>query len=668
MKNGFFKEDTNDKACLLSKTQKRYSAGIIVQRRRTTMFLLAFSLILGLLPGFAAAQDMSTQEARAAWLIRQYQGESIGFDAKFGAATALARLALNPNDTYVIDRITRYYDNVPEGTNAQQFSYAGVAWVLGKYWDKFTPAQRDHLKAKLKSFSDLLGHGTENHAIMKGAAAYLFAQYWPNETGWLRGTHTSAQLMATTSRQMLAVMRSLYDKGYEENLSNNYAPVHLYPYYALYECATDPEMKNAADAALHFHVANAAANHFEGVGITPANRDYSSATLNAHSLAMPAGPSMHWIRWFYWPDAQNFTPLAKDGNDGNFVGYAAVSSWKPPAAINSLARGETVPYELTASAPSFHHNSGGIPGIWGTGLQAECVRYVYRDKLYAMGSGFFQYAPGEFYVDYNAFRAIYNSPDRFNIIECFHPYWRSNTREWGGLNSPFMQMAQHKGTAIALFNIPTADHWAGRGRSDWEALRDDHYDNLIQEALVSYPVSIDQKTEANGWIFLREGDVYIAICPLKAYTIGEDYKPGNKAVATAQNFKVIRSAFAQTGFVFDIATKEEFATFEAFRTAVNQNPLEVDWDNLSVEYTNVGGDAITATWNPPDYQATKTRVLVRPDITVNGTVVPIDSDFINGVASMKSQSVTIANGVLRLQTPAGNLVMDWRGKAPAFSD
>ena len=634
--------------------------------RQSAAVLMACGLMASPLPGFATAQDWSTQEARAAWLIGQYEGESIGFNDKFGGAKALARLALNPDDAYVIDRITRYYDNVPEGTNAQQFSYAGVAWVLGKYWDKFTPAQRDHLKAKLKGFSDLLGHGTENHAIMKGAAAYLFAQYWPDETGWLRGTMTSTEMGATARAQMLGTMRSLYNYGFAENLSNNYTPVHLFPYYALYDCATDPEMKNAADAALHFHLANAAANHFEGVGITPANRDYSSATLNAHSMSIPT--SMHWIRWFYWPDAQNFTPLAKDGGDGNYVGYAAVSSWKPPAAINSLARGETAPYELTASARGWIAYWGVTDSSTLMGRPGECVRYVYRDKLYAMGSGFFQYQPGQFYVDYNAFRAIYKSPDRFNIIECFHPYWRSNTREWGGLNSPFMQMAQHKGTAIALFNIPTEDPWEGLGTSGWQAYRDDHFDNLIQEALVSYPTSIDQTTEENGWIFLREGDVYIAIRPLKAYTIGDDYKPGKAAVATAEDYKVVRSAFAQTGFVFDIATKEEFATFEAFQTAVNQNPLQVDWDNLSVAYTSVGGDAITATWNPPDYQATTTRVLVRPDITVNGAVVPVDRDFINAKAVMKSPSVSLVDRMLRLKTPSGRLEVDWRGEVPKFSN
>jgi len=677
---GFIKEFTNGKACLPSKKQKQQLADITVQRKRnplsnqgqfvhrTAAVFLAFFLVASLLTGLATAQDWSTQETRSAWLIEQYHGQNIQPNGKNHPAIALARLKLNPDDAAAISSIANFFDKLPEGANGNQFNYSGVAWVLGKYWDKFAPEQRDHLKVRLKGFSDLLGHGTENHAIMKCVAAYLYVQYWPDETGWVRGTKTSAEVMETARGRLLSIVKGLYDCGYAENLSNNYVPVHIWPFLALYDCATDPEMKSVADAALHFHLANAAANQFKGVGITPANRDYSSATLNVHSLAMPGGPSMHWIRWFYWPDAQNFTPIKKDDGDGMVMGYYAVSSWKPPAAINSLARGETAPYELTSSARGWIAYWGVTDSSTLMGRPGECVRYVYRDKLYAMGSGFFQYQPGSFYVDFNAFRAIYKSPDRFNIIECFHPYWRSNTREWGGLNSPFMQMAQHKGTAIALFNIPTEDPWEGLGTSGWQAYRDDHFDNLIQEALVSYPTSIDQKTEENGWIFLREGDVYIAIRPLKAYTIGDYYKPGHAAVATAEDYKVVRSAFAQTGFVFDIATKEEFATFEAFQTAVNQNPLEVDWNQLSVAYTSVKGDTLTATWNPPDYQATTTRVLVRPGITVNGTVVPIDSEFINAKAIMKSPSVSLVDRVMRLRTPAGRLEVDWRGKVPVFSN
>lgn len=604
----------------------------------------------------AAGPDLSSREARAAWLTGRFRGAPIGSNAKFGAAAALARLALNPEDPEVIESITHFYDNVPEGSNGQQFSYPGVAWVLGKYWDKFTPAQRDQLKAKLKGFNDILGHGTENHAMMKCAAAYLYAQYWPDDTGWMRGTHTSAEVMETARERLLSVIESLYDRGYEENLSTTYAAVHLFPYYALFDCATDPEVKSAANAALHFHVTNIAANHFEGIVIPPYNRQNAWQT-NTHTAGSGYVPTLQWIYWFYWAEAQNRIPVGEDfvqTAENRYVVYAAVSNWAPPAAINSLARGQTVPYELTASAPSFGH-FGTSPGFWGTGTPGTCVRYVYRDKLYAMGSGFFQYYPDEFYVDYNAFGLIYKSPAKYNYIECYHPYWRSNDRTWQGLNSPFMQMAQHKGAAIALFKIPANDPWRDRGRSSWREYRDDHFDTLIREALVRYPKAIGQKTEANGWIFLREGDVYIAIHPLKDYTIDTEYKPAG------EGFNVVRSASAQTGFVFDIATTEEFATFEAFQKAVSQNPLDVDWDQLSVTYTNVKGDTLTAKWNPPKYDAPEDeRVLVRPDITVNGDEVPTDTTY----PVLKSSSVEVADGVMQLRTPGGQLEVDWSGELP----
>jgi arylsulfatase A-like enzyme len=89
-----------------------------------------------------------------------------------------------------------------------------------KYWDKFTPAQRDHLKAKIKDFDDLLGHGTKNCAIMKCVAAYLFAQYWPDDTRRVRGPKTSAEVMETARARLLAVIKSLYDKSYEVHLSH----------------------------------------------------------------------------------------------------------------------------------------------------------------------------------------------------------------------------------------------------------------------------------------------------------------------------------------------------------------------------------------------------------------------------------------------------------------
>ena len=71
-------EAANGKACLPLKARKRHAAGRAIQRRRNPVpnrrqfvfqaaaVLLAFGLIPGLLPGFAATPDLSTQAARTA--------------------------------------------------------------------------------------------------------------------------------------------------------------------------------------------------------------------------------------------------------------------------------------------------------------------------------------------------------------------------------------------------------------------------------------------------------------------------------------------------------------------------------------------------------------------------------------------------------------------------
>ncbi len=72
-----------------------------------------------------------------------------------------------------------------------------------------------------------------------------------------------------------------------------------------------------------------------------------------------------------------------------------------PPAILSLWRGETVPYELTSSAAGFGHH-GTTTGFWGTGEPGATNRYIYRHPDYAIGSGFIEYYPNEFYVQHHS--------------------------------------------------------------------------------------------------------------------------------------------------------------------------------------------------------------------------------------------------------------------------
>jgi hypothetical protein len=708
--------------------------------RLATSVLLAGSLIVGLLPGCTVKpsqpsgdftiptfqEDPATTDRRT-WVAERFRGEKIVPNGKFAPKVALARLALNPDDAGAIESITHFWDNVPEGRDAEQFTFAGVAWVLGKYWDKFTPAQRDHLKARVKDLRHLMGHGTPNHAIMKCIAAYLFAERWPNEDGWIRGQYSSEQILQASRARILNVVNGYYDKNDVEWISENYFSINLWPFHALYDCARDPEIKHAAYAALCYHYASLAANTFRGSHISP----FARGRL-APQTGLQRGPGSTFLTWLYaGPEYTEKVP-ATDGS--NFAigidaaaisAYAAVSDFVMPPAILSLWRGETAPYELTSSSAGFVY--GGVtPGFWGTGEPGETSRYIYRHPDYAIGSGFIEYYPDAFYTQHHSNVSIlYRSTKEWSVIETHHPYWRSNTREWDyGNNSPFIQTAQYKSAAIAIFNIPETDPWAGRG--GWQSDRDQHFDKLIQEAFVRYPKSIDEMVEANGWVFLREGNVYIAIRPLRDYTI--ETNPvgvaGGQPVATP--FNAIRSAFAQTGFVYDVATGAEFASFAAFRAAAIKNPPGVNWNTLSVTYTSLAGDKITATWNPPDYSGPPqtgwslhdnpvgdvnltlewrpglsggndggwswddenkiwsgppgdkwypgSRVLVRPHITINGAVLPPPREYtpdrrpgqdpadFDYYIPMKSPSANIADGVLSVQTPGGKLTVYAPGK------
>jgi uncharacterized repeat protein (TIGR02543 family) len=641
-----------------------------------TLLLVALAAWM---PEAAKAQvnpDIDGRAKSAMDAFKAYSAE--GQNARTGSLAAAARLkANNGNDQAMINYIASYYDNRSPGQPGYWPSLSSVAWVVGKYRDKFTPAQLENLKNRVKGLSNLASSGTENHTLNYQVAGYLFAQHWPNESGWFGG-RTSAQLMSTTRGNLMNIMNSLYSKGYNEDLSTTYVATHLSPYYILYDCATDPQVKNAASAAITFHVSHIASTHFEGVVVPPFNRQ-NAPQFNQHNGG-GWNPVLQWIYWLYWGEVQNRVPTTshfRTNHENRWFIHAALSDWRPPAAVNSLAFGRTVPYELASTKPNFQH--------FGAGGAGEYLRYVYRDSLYAMGSGSMRFRPNGYHLDYSMFGLIYKSGDTFNYIDVHHDYWRSNNRIWTGA-SPFIQMAQHKSTSIVLFNIPATDPWSDRGPEEYRSLRSNHFNNLIREGLARYPKSIDEKVEANGWIFLREGDVYIAIRPLNSYTIDPNYstnmtKPGDhldNIVNAVAQYNVVRSPHAKTGFVFDVGTKGQFASFQAFQTAVRQNPITVDLNALSVTYRNVEGNTLRSTWRAPvpDYkdvpvsynQNVGAQVWIRPDFTVNGTNVPIDSDFTGARAVIKSPSIQLVNRVLRLTTPDGNLTADWSGSNPVFSN
>ncbi len=613
-------------------------------------------------------------EARASWMINTYRNFTIGApnapnggDAqKFGWADILARLHLNPNDPAPIQRFLNLFR---AGNVNAAFMPAGAGWILTKYWDRFTPQERNSVILPVLKKADALRHGTENIFLIKYVGAYLFSQLWPNERGWRDNTRkrqlTSSEMAAFTKSRLLTTLRSYYSKGYHEILSPNYLTLHLHALHALYNTTTDPELKAAADAALTFHVADMAANFFHGATIAPYNRPAPSpitdppknVALNNHIKAM---------YWLYWAEFMN----SPSTTTANFVGYgrnagardeakhfavtSALSSWRPPAVLTALAQGRGIgPYTLKSSAPAF--------GEFATGAPGSILRTIYRDERFAVGSGMFRFRINNGLSEKMGMEIVYKSTDNQNSIVFHHPYWRTNSDQykWLGRSSPFQQNVQHQSTLISLFNIPSVDPFAGRTRSDYEAFRDQNRNNLIQEAWIRYPKAADEVVQTGGWIFLREEQTYIAIRPWNPYTIN---------TSEFSDLNVVKSAGATNAIISDIATVDQFATFAQFRSAVLSSPLTVNLNTPTptVSYRNVRGDTITARWNQPNYGAA--QISPWPTATVNGVVQAPDADFLQGRAVIKSDPLTVANRVLTVNIPAGRLQVDWRNTMPVFSN
>jgi hypothetical protein len=612
-------------------------------------------------------------EARAAWMINTYRNFTIGAPnapnglagQKFGWADILSRLRLNPNDPAPIKR---FLDLFRAGNVNAAFMPAGAGWILSTYWDRFTRQERNSIILPILKKADVLQHGTENIFLIKYVGAYLYSQLWPGESGWLdsiRGRRlTSAELAEFTKSRLLTTLRSYYSKGYEETLSPNYLSLHFYALHALYNNTTDPELKAAADAALTFHVADMAANFFQGATIAPYNRPAPSPITDPQNNIL-INNHIRALYWLYWAEFMN-TPST---TTANFVGFganagardeakhfavtSALSSWRPPAVLTALAQGTGIgPYTLQSSAPAF--------GEFATGAPAYTLRTIYRDERFAVGSGIFRHRINNGLDERMGMEIIYKSTDNQNTIVFHHPYWRTNSDQykWLSRSSPFQQNVQHQSTVISLFNIPKVDPFAGRTRPDYEAFRNQNRDQLIQQAWIRFPKAADEVVQSRGWIFLREQQTYIAIRPWNPYTI-------DTSEFSAMN--VVRSAGAVNAIISDIATVEQFSTFTQFRSAVLAAPLTVNLNTSTptVSYRNVRGDTITARWGQQDYS--NTQINSWPTKTVNGRVLLPDPDFLQGQAVIKSDPLTLANRVLTLNIPAGKLEVDWRNQIPIFN-
>ncbi|MGQ1889007.1 hypothetical protein ACT29H_01045 [Thermophagus sp. OGC60D27] len=611
--------------------------------------------------------DLTPYKERKAWLIDAFKDDMLTKSGKHGIPFALIRLENDPNDEKALNYLTYVADGY-----ADMFYWPGLALALHRYWDNFSDAQKSHLQSKLEQYgSSFLGHGTENHASMLWCGGYLLAQLFP-DANWSNG-QTSEQLMATLKNNLSTTFKNVYAKGNAESLSTTYEQVYNFPIEILYECAEDADVKKMAEAMLLYKWALISLLQFEGTTIAPYAR-MNTQQDHAPTYYYVAGTTYYNWLLFGWGSASDNVKLeqfTKNYSDASETLYTVVSEVEIPEVFFRIGMDKS-PMTIKSSMPTF--------GSYGSGVPHAVMRKAYRAENFAIGTGNFRWVPGgDLMFATNGFNICWSSADRFNYIGCFAPYFftkGSGPDTWDlGNISPFQQTAHHEGSVITLFDIPQEDPWPNvqnpiSGEDFW-GWRSAYADDLVKVGMVRYPKTMDEEIEKEGWIFLREGEVYIGIKPLKDYTIDK-----TSPDASLDGFNVIKSSFAKTGFVFEVSDSETSGSFADFQTKVLSNSLSVDWGEMTCEYTNINGDnlyikfqegfPLVSVANPPStwqsYGITGMHEAV-PTVEVNGVADESYSEW----PLLDSPYVTMDDGILNINDGTTSIRVIWKGSLPIIS-
>lgn len=577
-----------------------------------------------------------TFEDRRAWLLDQVRELTVDSGtAKHQMPVACGRLW----ETNGEDPESLAYVASAGGSQDAFFRLLGQvrAFYLGR--ENFSEDQLNQLRNMARSESDWNNRGTENHRLMVWTSGYLFAQAFPDQTyRWTENNRTSV----VTSEELRANLLDLivtrgqwrYSGGNSEYLSPNYDMFSTAAMVNLYDFAEDPEVRDVADAFLHYHVGNMALGSDEGYILSPFSRSSDQGTRQGLAISQ-------WIPWLYWGYNR---PTSLETED-RYVLYLATSTWRPGPLLDAIGLKEVDhPYTFRVQQAQF---------------QRSPLRYVmrttYRADNYSISSGVVRHIPSAFILDDTLFSLVYSSLDDKRAIEAFHPYWRSASGEddWRGPTSPFQQSVQHENTVILLYDLPEKDPWAGVGQWAGERAED-----IIQMAQVRIPKGMIEKVTDHGdWYFYREGEVYVGIRVLQPDSVYET-SIGVEA-SDLFMFDVIKSYAPQTGFIFEVGNEAEFGSFDAFQAQLLENSLTIDWDTLTVTYSNSRGNELAIAYNTS---------LETPDGSVPSTW--INGQMINHEKwpFMESPYINVSERIMTIEVNGDWKVIDWSEEFPAISE
>jgi hypothetical protein len=377
-------------------------------------------------------------------------------------------------------------------------------------------------------------------------------------------------------------------------------------------------------------------------------------------------PTQH-VLWLYFGEPEVGARDLDSGCEPTYVAMLADSAWVPPAVIASFPDDGVSAAQHSIAVPYF--------SLWDAPPGPFMSGTVYRSRNFAIGSGNVLFDPAGYNMADNTFMLAWRRRGaQFNYVECFHPYWTSNTGmdAWSTIrvaptfypyatsrSSPFQQSFFDRGRGVLLFSIPEKDPWPGGPEARFFAARDRQKNNLYPRQNCHFPKDVDEWVQEGSWVFIRAGDTFVGIEAVgltpKLNDVADD--------PTVLGFVKMTTEARHAALFFVVEEATKHPSFEGFKR--HARSIVRGHDPVQDVFTFAGEDgAINEVMFRLELQQGTGRIRSFPTVTRNGRQVRLDAPPV-----IHGPSYRVGDGRLHMETRLGRLdVLAPQGAVPEIRE
>lgn len=483
--------------------------------------------------------------------------------------------------------------------------------------------------------TDSMVYVTENHFILYASSAYLVGQLYPDEMFAASG-ETGLQKMERFRPRVMRWLELRYESGFSEWLSNVYYDEDIPGLVALVEFAEDEEISQLAAMVLDLILADMALNQYGGAfGSTHGRtyedkmsglRDNTGSTFNLvfdlnepgpgnMSSSMLALSTKYRPPYVVWDMARDTDRSEMENRQRMGIKLEEAESWGL-----DTARFEDGMTFMTLEA--YTHPL--TIGLWVEMLDAYgwwdhddySIFKDYSDVLYdpmirqAFAVGAEKDITRNMRPEVNIY--TYRTPD----------YMLSTAQDWrkgyGGDQQSIWQATLGM-EAVVFTTHPANERWDGPTPRYWTGYGTMPRAIQVKNVVISlYDVEtgptiyvqnqplythafvdkskFDEAFKEGGWFFARKGDGYVA---LWSSDPDADWVTNDDPEAQDLGDHEIIANGEKTVWICELGSKEDYDGFDAFKLAILDAALDVDTEELTVQYDSPSRGNLVMAWDGP---------------------------------------------------------------------